>query len=307
VDYKGKVAFITGGANGAGFGQAQVFGRLGCRIFIIDIRADALNEAVSRLRQEGIEARGAQLDIMDRAAFARVADEVERVYGEPPQLLFNTAGVAAFGPAEASTYDDFDWVFGVNLGGVVNGMVTFVPRMIKAGNGGHVVSTSSLGGFQGLEFSLQYCAAKAAVISLMEGYRPALQKYGIGVSVLCPANIKSNMALAADTRPAHLRKTGYLVNEDTKKSLQSIFNSGMDPVVLAQHVKAAIDANALYVIPYPETKAGLEQHFAEIAGSIPTLESDPEGVKQRLTALQEWAQSAGSRDMFTKKGPDALV
>jgi NAD(P)-dependent dehydrogenase (short-subunit alcohol dehydrogenase family) len=307
VNYEGSVAFITGGANGAGFGQAQVFGRLGCRIFIVDIRGTALEEAVTLLRKEGIEAHGAQLDIMDREAYGRVADEVERTYGQAPRLLFNTAGVAAFGPAEASTYDDFDWVLGVNLGGVVNGMVTFVPRMIKAGTGGHVVSTASLGAFQGLEAALAYCAAKSAVVSLMEGYRAALRKFGIGVSVLCPANIRSNIALSSDTRPAHLRRTGYLVNEDTKKSLQSIYRSGMDPVTLAEHVKAGIDADALYIIPYPEAKTGLEHHFAEITASIPPLESDPEGVKKRLTAMQEWAQSAGSREMFTRKGPDAPV
>lgn len=307
MDYAGKVAFITGGANGAAFGQAQVFGRLGCRIFIVDVRADALEAAVSTLRKEGIDAHGAPLDIMDRKAYARVADEVERIYGEPPQLLFNTAGVSAFGPAEASTFDDFDWVLGVNLGGVINGMMTFVPRMIKAAKGGHIVSTSSLGGFQGLESALIYCAAKAAVISLMEGYRPALQKFGIGVSVLCPANIKSNMALSADTRPPHLRKTGYLVNDGTRNSLQSIYRFGMDPIELAQHVKAGIDANVLYIIPYPEAKSALEQHFSEITASIPALESDPEGVKTRLTALREWAQSDGSREMFTRKGPDAPV
>ena len=230
MDYAGKVAFITGGANGAGFGQAQVFGRLGCRVFIADIRADALDAAVAKLRKEGIDAHGSQLDIMDRKAYARVADDVERTCGEPPQLLFNTAGVSAFGPAEASTFDDYDWVLGVNLGGVINGMLTFIPRMIKAAKGGHIVSTASLGGFQGLEAALIYCASKAAVISLMEGYRPALQKFGIGVSVLCPANIKSNMALSADTRPSHLRKTGYVVNDQTKDSLRDIYQFGMDPV-----------------------------------------------------------------------------
>jgi short-subunit dehydrogenase len=161
---------------------------------------------------------------------------------------------------------------------------------IKAAKGGHIVSTASLGGFQGLEAALIYCASKAAVISLMEGYRPALQKFGIGVSVLCPANIKSNMALSADTRPSHLRKTGYLVNDQTKDSLQGIYQFGMDPVDLAQHVKAGIDANDLYIIPYPEARSGLEKHFGEITASIPPVESDPEGVVQFLQALPDVAR-----------------
>ena len=102
MDYKGKVAFITGGANGAAFGQAQVFGRLGCRIFIVDIRVGALEEAVSRLRQEGLEAHGAQLGIMDRASYARVADEVERVYGEPPFQRGVFGGIGSWSKSEIS-------------------------------------------------------------------------------------------------------------------------------------------------------------------------------------------------------------
>ncbi len=86
------------------------------------------------------------LDVTDRAAYIAAADEVERVYGTPPQLLLQSAGVNAFGPAEASTYEDYDWIVGVNLGGIINGMVTFVPRMIKAGLGGHIVTIASLGG-----------------------------------------------------------------------------------------------------------------------------------------------------------------
>jgi len=305
MDYRGKIAFITGGAHGAAFGQAQFFGRLGCRIFIVDIRADALEAALGKLRADGIEAEGSQLDLMDRAAYGRVADRVEAVYGSPPQLLFNTAGVFAHGPTEASTFEDFDWVMGVNLGGVVNGMVTFVPRMIRAGKPGHIVSTSSLGGFQGVDGVAVYCAAKAAVISLMESYRGALAKYGIGVSVLCPANINSNIALSSDTRPAHLARSGYVVNDDTKRSLQSIYRHGMDPLELARHVRDGIDANQPYIIPYPETKAGVEAHFQQILAAFPPLESDPEGAKKRMDALMNWAKDRG--DLFSRKSSDAPV
>lgn len=289
-DFQGKIAFITGGANGAGFGQAQVFGEAGCRIVIADIRQDATDRALAELRGRGIEAHGIQLDITDREAYARAADEVERVFGGPPQLLFNTAGVNSFGPAEASTYDDYDWLLGVNLGGVVNGMVTFVPRMIRANQGGYIVTTSSVGGFQGSAAASIYSAAKAAVINLMESYRMALEKYGIGVSVLCPANIRSNIAEATKVRPAHLKNTGYLENEDTIASLHSIHRHGMDPIVLAQHVKEGIEAEQLYIIPYPEVREHLQKHFDDILNSIPPIESDPEGVKERTEALQNWAR-----------------
>lgn len=287
--FTNEIAFITGGASGAGFGQAQVFGRAGCRIVIADIRPDAVAAAVAALQADGVTAHGIALDIMDRAAYARAADEVEQVFGGPPALLFNTAGVNSFGPVENTTYDDFDWIMGVNLGGVVNGMVTFVPRMIKAGRPGHIVTTSSLGGLMASAFAAPYSAAKAAVINLMESYHQGLAKYGIGVSVLCPANIKSNIAEASRLRPAQFGQSGYVETDETVASLHSIHQHGMDPVELAEHVKAAIEANALYVIPYPEAKDGLQAHYDKIVAAVLPMEADPEGARKRTEALIAWA------------------
>lgn len=288
-DFNDQIAFITGGASGAGLGQAQVFGRTGAKVVIADIRAEAIDQALAALRAEGITAHGLVLDIMDRAAYARAADEVEAVFGAAPTLLFNTAGVNSFGPVENTSYDDFDWIIGVNLGGVINGMVTFVPRMIKSGRPGHIVTTSSLGGLMGSALAAPYSAAKAAVINLMESYRQGLEKHGIGVSVLCPANIKSNIAEASRLRPAQFGQSGYVENEDSIASLHSIHQHGMDPVELAEHVKRAIEANQLYVIPYPEAKDGLRAHFDQIVESVLPLEADPEGARLRTEALQNWA------------------
>jgi NAD(P)-dependent dehydrogenase (short-subunit alcohol dehydrogenase family) len=182
-DFAGKILFITGGASGAGFGQAKVFSEAGCKIVIADIRQDHLDEAMEYFRDKKVEAHAIKLDITDRKAYAAAADEVEEVFGSPPQLLFNTAGVNAFGPAEASTFEDFDWVIGVNLFGVINAMVIFVPRMIKAGKGGHIVTTSSMGGFMAASGCTPYSVSKAAINSLMECYYNALKPYGIGVSI----------------------------------------------------------------------------------------------------------------------------
>jgi NAD(P)-dependent dehydrogenase (short-subunit alcohol dehydrogenase family) len=288
-DFKDQIAFITGGASGAGFGQATVFGRAGAKIVIADVRPAAVEKALADLKKDGITAHGIVLDITDRAAYAKAADEVEKVFGGPPTLLFNTAGVNSFGPVENSTYDDFDWLIGVNLGGVINGMVTFVPRMIKAGKPAHIVTVSSLGGLQGSALAAPYSAAKAAVINLMEGYRMSLEKYGIGVSVLCPANIKSNIAEAVRIRPAKFSNTGYVETQEAIDSLHSIYIHGMEPVELAGHVKRAVEANQLYIIPYPEAKEGLRKHFDAIVDSVLPMEADPEGAKKRTEALQRWA------------------
>jgi NAD(P)-dependent dehydrogenase (short-subunit alcohol dehydrogenase family) len=302
-DFNGQLAFITGGASGAGCGQAQVFGRAGARILIADVRAEAIDPAVAQLRAEGIDAHGFQLDITDRAAYADVADRIDREFGGPPTLLFNTAGVNSFGPVENSTYDDFDWIVGVNFGGVVNGMVTFVPRMIASGRPGHVVTVSSLGGLQGSAAAAPYSAAKAAVINLMESYRASLEKHDIGVSVVCPANIKTNIAEASKLRPAAFGNSGYVENEQSIASLHGIHQHGMEPVALAEHVKQGIEDNRLYIIPYPETKEMLQKHFDEILDAIPPLDTDPEGVKARVEALQNWAKDRAR--VFMREGGQA--
>jgi len=296
-DFQNKVLFVTGGASGAGLGQARVFAEAGCRIVLADLRPEALDTAVRSFDGGTGRVHAIPLDVTDRQAYARAADEVERLFGHPPDLVFNTAGVNTFGPIENSTYEDFDWLLGVNLGGVVNGMQTFVPRMIAAGRGGHIVTTSSVGGFEGNQAAGIYSAAKAAVINLMESYRMSLEKYGIGVSVLCPANIRSNIAEATKTRPEHLAKTGYVVNDEVIRSLHGIYSHGMDPMELARHVKRGIEENQLYIIPYPEVKEGLEKHFKAILDAVLPLDQDPEGARKRTLALIAWAKE---RAMITR-------
>lgn len=292
-DFKDKVAFITGGASGAGFGQARVFGEAGCRIVIADIRQDALDKALAQLRAAGIESHGIRLDISDRQAYAAAADEVESVFGGPPQLLFNTAGVNSFGPLEKATYEDFDWIFGVNLHGVINGIQTFLPRMIASGRDGHIITTASMAGFEGSPTAGVYAATKAAVINLMESYAIALQQYGIGASVLCPASIRSNIADAQQTRPAHLaRNSGFRSDEEFIELQRRLYSGGMDPVVLARHVKKAVEDGQLYILPFPETKEGIRVHFGKILDAFADLDSDREGAEQRARAFAEYRAEA---------------
>lgn len=294
-DFGGRLAFITGGASGAGFGQAEVFGRAGSRIAIADIRRDALDEAIGRLRDAGIEASGYVLDVTDRLQYARVADTVEDDFGSTVSLLFNTAGVNGFGPLEQMSYADFDWIMGVNFGGVLNGMQTFVPRMIEAAAGGHIVSVASMGGFEGGRMTGPYNAAKAAVINLMESYSHVLPAHGIGVSVLCPANIRSNISEAHRTRPdLGGADTGVRTDDVFLGALREVYSHGMDPETLAMHLKSAIERDELYVLPYPEVRADLERVFGRILDAVAEAdELDPAGVADRMRALDDFRDSTG--------------
>lgn len=297
-DFQGKVGFITGGASGVGLGQAKVLSRLGVRVVLADIRQDHLDQALAWFRERNAPAHAIKLDITDRSAFVRAADETERVFG-PVQLLFNTAGVSVFGPLEKSTYEDYDWMMGVNFGGVVNGLQTFVPRMIGHGKGGHIVNTASLGAFTANEPAGIYCASKFAVRGLTEALRGALAKYNIGVSVLCPANVNTNIAEASLTRPAALSKSGYPLNDEILTSLRTIYSAGMDPEELAEHVMTAIRRNELYVIPYPEARASLRAGFDAVLAALPPENSDPEGVAKRKAAMERFVRERQEREKKT--------
>lgn len=275
-DFTGKIAFITGGASGAGFGQAQIFSEAGMKVVIADVRQDHLDEAMAYFKEKKAPAHAIKLDVTDRKAYAAAADEVEKVFGASPDLLVLTAGVNVFGPAEASTYDDYDWVVGVCFGGVVNGLVTFVPRMIKKGTGGHIASTVSWGAFGAGPMTAPYSAAKAGVLNLLESYHVALKPYGIGVTALCPANIRSRIYEAATIgRPEQFKNTGYNVTEDTQKLLASIHANGMDPRVLADWMKKGIENEQFIVAPYPSGPRMVEmalERFVDYAS--------PEGMKR---------------------------
>jgi NAD(P)-dependent dehydrogenase (short-subunit alcohol dehydrogenase family) len=294
-DFAGRTAFITGGASGAGFGQAKVFGRAGCKVCIADIRGEAVARAIDALRGEGIECHGIELDVTDREAFADAADEAERALG-PVTMLFGTAGVSIFGPLENATYADYDWIFGVNLGGNINLMQTFVPRMIGHGLGGHIVNTASLGAFFANSGSGIYSASKFAVHGLSMAMRDALKDYGIGVSVLCPANIKSNIAESIRTRPEKYGASGYAVDEREIAALHEIYSQGMEPEELAGHVKAAIEENRFYTIPYPEARPMLENIFRQALDALPPPDSDKEGQEKRHRAMMKYIEARNAMD-----------
>ena len=275
-DFAGKIAFITGGASGAGFGQAQIFSEAGMKVVIADVRQDHIDEAMAYFKEKGAPVHAIKLDVTDREGYAAAADEVESVFGSTPDLLVLTAGVNVFGPVETSTYEDFDWVFGICFGGVVNGLITFVPRMIKAGKGGYIASTVSWGAFGAAAMVAPYSAAKAAVLNLLESYYLALKPYGIGVSALCPANIKSKIyETALLNRPEHLKNTGYNVNEKTQEFLASIHQHGMEPRVLAEWLKKGIENEQFLVIPYPSGPRMVELQLARFVDY-----ASPEGMKR---------------------------
>jgi NAD(P)-dependent dehydrogenase (short-subunit alcohol dehydrogenase family) len=197
--FDGRVAFVTGGARGIGLGIARALAKQRVKIAIVDVNAEALAAAEEELGRM-TEVVAAVLDVRDRDAYAALADDVETRLG-PVTLLFNNAGVAgATSPARMS-YASWDWVIGVNLQGVYNGLQTFIPRMIERG-GGYVVNTASGAGLVA-QGGFLYVTSKFAVVGLSEALHDELAHHHIGVSVLCPGPVATGILRhTAELRPA---------------------------------------------------------------------------------------------------------
>lgn len=187
----GRTAFITGGANGIGLGIARTFAREGVKLALVDIDAEALDRAKAELSQI-TQVETAVLDMRDRAQFAVVADQVEAALG-PVSILVNNAGVAGGAAATKMTYELWDWGLGINLGGVVNGIQTFLPRMVARGGGGHIVNTASGAGLAASGSTCLYHTAKFAVVGMSEALALELAPLDIGVTVLCPGPVATSI------------------------------------------------------------------------------------------------------------------
>jgi len=276
---EGKVAFITGGASGIGLGIAKACAKYGMKVVIADMRQYALDEAMAYFKENGSEVHPIKLDVTDREAYVRAADEAEKVFGKIHVLVSNAGVGSGSGPIEKLTYKDWDYSMGVNVGGAINSVMTIVPRILKHGEGGHIVATSSTCGFMGSSNFTIYCTTKYAVTGMMECLATELQDRNIGVSVLIPGPTASNLGKSSfENRPAHLRNEGETwppkmppppKEGQPGRTPMDFMNVIMDPVETGERVLRAIRNNDLFIITHPEWKAGFNARNEAIMRACP--------------------------------------
>ncbi len=268
-EVEGKTAFVTGGASGIGLGMATAFVAAGMNVVIADLRRDNIERALNGFGDGGRCERvhAIELDVTDRDGFARAADEAERVFGNV-HVLCNNAGMGILGPVTLARYDDWDWGLGVLLGGAVNGIQTFLPRLLAHGEGGHIVNTSSMAGVLPIGGAAIYITAKAALIGLSEALRSELAEEGIGVSAFCPGPVQTNIREGGRVRPDRYGDSGYT---ELEHELEERPNSPlwMDPLECGQRVLAGIRRDDLYIFTHREFREGAEERFRAMLASFP--------------------------------------
>lgn len=269
----GKTAFITGGASGIGLGIAKACRHHGMNVVIADIWQEHLDQAVAELGTDAVLAL--KLDVTDRPGYAQAVDAAEARFGKI-HLLVNNAGVATGGPVELATFSDWDWTLGVNLTGVINGIVTILPRMIAHGEGGHIVSTASMSGYLPHPGTVAYTTSKAAVIGMMEAMRGELEPKGIICSAFCPGPVQSNIAEVGKTRPAELADTGYAQSDKQRQqggARQHLFRPAE---AVGERVLEGVLNDELYILTHSEFRDGVKDRAAAMVAAIPDLPEDQE-------------------------------
>jgi NAD(P)-dependent dehydrogenase (short-subunit alcohol dehydrogenase family) len=274
-DVEGKVAFITGGDSGIGLGIARAFTDAGMKVVITYRTQSHLDEAMKYLQAAGDRVHAIALDVTDRAAMEKAADETIKVF-QKVHVVVNNAGVAIIGGLSSATYDDWDWGMGVNVNGVFNGVRTFLPRIKSHNEGGAVVATSSLAGLLGHGPAGVYTASKFAVVGMMEALRNELAGGNIGVSVFCPGIVNTNIGSSARNRPSTMADTGFKPDPkmfaDMPKAMRDMRGPppGMDALEAGQRVLTGMRNNDLYILTTPEFEQEFRARGEAIVASLPT-------------------------------------
>jgi NAD(P)-dependent dehydrogenase (short-subunit alcohol dehydrogenase family) len=266
-DFNRKVVVITGAASGIGRAMADAFANEAARIVIADIELEPLRLAEQELRHAGAEVVAVQTDVADPGSVDALAEATLAAFGSV-DIVCNNAGIGqSIRPIWEFSRSYWEWFLGVNLWGVIHGIQTFVPILLRQGCEGHVVNTASVAGLVSypLTYIGPYCAAKHAVVSISETLAADLlhAKSKVQVSILCPGFVRTRILKSDRHRPSHLAGEGHM-NAELEEMWNGAIDAGADPRSIATDVLAAIRAERLYVLPNREFDSAIRSHAEDL-------------------------------------------
>jgi NAD(P)-dependent dehydrogenase (short-subunit alcohol dehydrogenase family) len=263
-DLQGKVAVITGGASGIGRAVAERAAAEGMKIVLGDIEEGPLARAVDDLAAAGVEAIGVRTDVADRASVEALRDGALDRFGAV-HLVHNNAGIGLGGPIWEVTEEDWRWILGVNLWGVIHGVATFTPLLIEKGEG-HIVNTASIAGLIVAPFLGPYNATKQAVVAISETLFKDLQTVAapVGVSVLCPGFVQTRIAESDRNRPDWAPDRDTMGAAEVQGVVQNMVDGGIAPATVADRVIDAVRTNTFYILTHPELDIAITTRFDDI-------------------------------------------
>lgn len=266
---EGKLAFVTGGTSGIGLGIAEALLDAGARVVVTYCTGRHLDRARADFGDRvGESVFLLHLDVADRQAMAKAADEVEKRYGSV-HILCNNAGVGIGTRIADATYDDWDWSISVNLGGVVNGITEFLPRILAHGEEGHIVTTASMGGIFLNASAGVYNACKYAVVGIMEALCADLDGTNVGASVYCPGLVNTDILTSEEARPPEFGGPKSRWTEEQLAHFRTnVMAAGMSPREAGDHVLRGILRSDLYIFSHPEFHQGAKDRFDAILASL---------------------------------------
>lgn len=250
----GRTAVVTGAASGIGRALARRFGAEGMNVVLADIEDAPLAEATESLAADGVEVLAVPTDVRDADALDHLARVSIERFGTV-HLLCNNAGVGGGGPMHELAIADWKWVLDVNLNGVVNGIHAFLPHLYAHGEAAHVVNTASMAGWFGWPGMGPYCASKFAVVGLSECLFHETRGTNVGVSVLCPGWVDTNIADSGRNRPG-APQGAITGSTEGAELVRQLISNGLAPAVVADAVVDAIRSDRFWVLTHPDMAAG---------------------------------------------------
>lgn len=262
-ELRGKVAVVTGGGSGIGRGMAIAFADAGMDVAIADVEAPAGEKVAAEIESRGVRALAVPTDVSSGDSVMRLADTCFSKLGGV-HVLCNNAGVAHFGPLLDNDHQDWAWTLSVNLQGVANGLLAFLPRMRGQGEG-HVVNTASLAGLLPVPTLGIYAASKHGVVGLSETLRLELAGSGVSCSVLCPGVVNTAIFNAERNRPDSL---GGPSSDTPPEAAALMAQGGKDPLEVGRMVRQGVIDDDLYIFSHPEAAAFVEARFEGIRAAF---------------------------------------